>query len=47
MSTSLEMADSRQVESLLADASELGRMLNGIRGKLETKLAASSLAPGP
>lgn len=43
----LEMVPASQVDRLLSDASELGRMLNGMRSKLALRLEPPSLASGP
>lgn len=43
----LELAPASQVDRLLSDTSELGRMLNGLCGKLAVRLESPSLASGP
>ncbi len=47
MLAELELTDSAGIESLLAIAAELGRMLNGLQSKLKQRLPPASLASGP
>ena len=47
LASQLGLAPVDVVEPMLGDASELGRMINGLRSKLRDRLSASSLAPGP
>jgi four helix bundle protein len=47
LSARLEYIDQPKLGELLATADELGRMLQGLRKSLQSKLSPSSLAPSP
>lgn len=46
LSVNLALASTQTVQPALDNAAELGRMLNGLRNKLEEKLTAPTLASG-
>ncbi|PJK04718.1 four helix bundle protein [Lysobacteraceae bacterium NML71-0210] len=47
LAVSLELSGQSTIDALLLEASELGRMLNGLRSKLVLRLESSTLASGP